>query len=492
MTPTPAKYEIGVPGQAFLDQLARHPEVSGLGIAVAQIVGLVDQAQSAIPQLTQAIMAEPFIAQKLVRAANVVIARCGSAPVTTVSKAIVVLGLEQVRTLALSTLLLSRLKDKRQAIQLAREFAASMYASTLAREIAAARSLCNPEEAAVCALFRSFGRLVVGLYRCDSYQRIRALSIAEHITDNQAAVRVLGLSFDRFGVELLTRWGFPQRILHALSPCPEPIRFNTNVEARLQTLAAFCMELALGLWESTLSARRQGIETVLQRFGAALRLERHHLKAHLQLADAQALEMSQALRLSACPVAGEVFDELSTLTFSPLNRPAASLVLRAGKVTLSRLVQQNESTDAILKRGCDILQRAFNFQRVSVYSALAQSHVFTLRAVTGKPCTVNASTQCLQGVAKDSIVRAALLKNVTLYLRSPGDDALGLSWQHWFSLFPDAKSFFLVPIVHENELFAVFYADYPRSNEQGWTSEELEAMEGIKQAVCVALQQERT
>src|SRR5689334_22659712 len=279
MSSSSVNHDIAAPAREFLDQLARHPELSGLGIAVAHIVGLVDRPQSAIPELTQAIMAEPFIAQKLLRAANVAIVRCESAPVTTLSKAIVVLGLEQVRTLALSTLLLSRLKNKRQADQLRCEFATLIYASTLAREIAAARSLFEPEEAAVCALFRSFGRLLVGLYRYDTYQRIRALAVEERINENQAAVRLLGLSFDRLGVELLTRWGFPQRILHALSPCPEPIRFNTNGEARLQTLAAFCMELALGLWEPMLSARRQNIEMLLQRFGPALRLERHHLKA---------------------------------------------------------------------------------------------------------------------------------------------------------------------------------------------------------------------
>ena len=71
-------------------------------------------------------------------------------------------------------------------------------------------------------------------------------------------------------------------------------------------------------------------------------------------------------------------------------------------------------------------------------------------------------------------------------------DGLGQSWEHWFSLFPDAKSFFLVPIVRENDLLGVIYADYSRSNVQGWTSEELEAVEAIKQVVCAALQMERT
>jgi GAF domain-containing protein len=90
-----------------------------------------------------------------------------------------------------------------------------------------------------------------------------------------------------------------------------------------------------------------------------------------------------------------------------------------------------------------------------------------------------------------SVVREALCKDLNLYIRSPSDDALGESWARWFSLFPDAKSFFLVPVLGENELLGVFYADYPRSNEQGWTSEELEAVEAIKRAVRITLEAER-
>jgi hypothetical protein len=189
---------------------------------------------------------------------------------------------------------------------------------------------------------------------------------------------------------------------------------------------------------------------------------------------------------------GKAKEEDGAEVVTPLNRPGASLVLRAGLVTLNRMMGQNESTDATLKRACDILQRAFGFQRVSIYSALAQSQAFSVRAISGKPCQANADTQCLHGIAKDGVVREALLKNANLYIRSSSDDALGQSWERWFSLFPDAKSFFLAPIVHDNALLGVIYADYSRSNEQGWTSEELEAVEAIKRVVRLALQAERT
>jgi len=371
-----------------------------------------------------------------------------------------------VRTLALSTLLLSKLADRKQAHRLEVEFAGLLYAVTLAREIAGAQRLCDPEEAAVCTLFRFFGRLVVALYRYEFYEQIVCLSKQERISENQAAVRVLGLGLDKIGMELLSRWGMPARIVHALAPCPEPIRFNTCVEARLQTLAAFCMQLTLTLRQPALIAPRQNIEALLQRFGPALRLERQRLKTHLELVDLQAQEISQALGLAVCPIAGEVFDEASTLTFSPLNRPQASLVLRAGLVTLNRMLSQNEPSDSTLKRVCDILHRPFAFQRVSVFCALSQQ-TLSLRAQAGKPTNVDSATECLRFGAQDNIVRDALLNNVDFYIRS-SSDWRGQSWEHWFSVFPDAKSFVLLPTVRENLQLRLIYADHSSSNVQGW------------------------
>ena len=88
---------ISSPAQALLDQLSTHPHLSGLGVGVLRIVQLIDRAESAVPELTRAMLAEPFIAQKLIRSANVALTHRGIAPVTTISKAIILLGMEQVR-----------------------------------------------------------------------------------------------------------------------------------------------------------------------------------------------------------------------------------------------------------------------------------------------------------------------------------------------------------------------------------------------------------
>ena len=69
--------------RALLNELFKHPGLSGLGVGVARIVQLIDRAESALQPLTQAIMAEPFITQRLIRAANAALRRRGTAPVIT-------------------------------------------------------------------------------------------------------------------------------------------------------------------------------------------------------------------------------------------------------------------------------------------------------------------------------------------------------------------------------------------------------------------------
>jgi hypothetical protein len=110
-------------------------------------------------------------------------------------------------------------------------------------------------------------------------------------------------------------------------------------------LSTFCAEVALALREHKLVARRHGIEALFRRFGGALRLERPRFTSQLEFADAQALHMSEALVLSGCPLAGDAFEETSTLTLSPLNRPEAALVLRAGLVTLGRALALHQATE---------------------------------------------------------------------------------------------------------------------------------------------------
>ncbi|HYL17348.1 MAG TPA: HDOD domain-containing protein, partial [Burkholderiales bacterium] len=119
------------PAEHLLRKLSAAREIAGFGVDVERIAELCKAATPAVQELTRAILAEPFVAQKILRSANVVRDLRGNAGVTTVSKAIVLLGLEQVRALVVSTLPVLRLKNPDQARCVREEITQSAYAARL-------------------------------------------------------------------------------------------------------------------------------------------------------------------------------------------------------------------------------------------------------------------------------------------------------------------------------------------------------------------------
>src|SRR5689334_20627136 len=100
------------PAQRLLDQLSADAELTGLSVGVLRVVRLLENGAGDLGALTDALLAEPFIAQKLIRRANVLTSHRGTGAVSTVSRALVVLGLNQVRAIATSTALLDQLEDR--------------------------------------------------------------------------------------------------------------------------------------------------------------------------------------------------------------------------------------------------------------------------------------------------------------------------------------------------------------------------------------------
>ena len=80
----------------LIDAMRRHPQLPGLGIAVARIVAMVDANVDSIQELRNVILADVHLTQRIIGIANSVGYRLSSgAGITTVTRAIVVIGFEQ-------------------------------------------------------------------------------------------------------------------------------------------------------------------------------------------------------------------------------------------------------------------------------------------------------------------------------------------------------------------------------------------------------------
>jgi HD-like signal output (HDOD) protein len=486
----PQSYVPETPAQRLLDQLSAETQLTGLGIAVLRILRISENGDRAVRELSQALLAEPFIAQKVIRCAN---ATAGPrASITTISRAIVVLGLEQVRAIAGSTAMLDHLQDRQQAAHIQEEFAQTLYATTLARELASARTGVDAEEAAVCTMFRGFGRLMASIYLHDPYAEAIALAHTDGMSESQAAARTLGMGFDRLGIEVLNRWRLPDRITQAALPCPAIVRAASSPHVALRVLAEFCTETAEAVREGNLLSRRHRIELLLEHYGEGLGLQRKQLKQALRDTDERARELGEALGIFGTGAAGDCLEDANLITLSASNRPGASLTLSAGVASINRMLERHQAPEAVCTHALQVLRRAFDFQRVLLCETDLSTHAYRIGHVAGK--ALNAPQQLFSFVAPggNDLFCTALTKNVDVYIREAADERMQKALPVWHrATCPDARSFLLLPLVANGATIGFIYADYAQSNVRRPTAEEVEVLKTLKAQIAIALRQMR-
>ena len=137
----------------------RDQELPIFGKTAERIRDLTDSEKSAVSELADAILCDQGMTAKLLRIANSVIFNTSGTQVTTVSRAIVMLGFDMVRQIALSVAFVDAFLRGRVRERVQREMARAFHAAVQARWLAARRHDAQPEEVFIAALLYRFGDL---------------------------------------------------------------------------------------------------------------------------------------------------------------------------------------------------------------------------------------------------------------------------------------------------------------------------------------------
>lgn len=141
---------------AWLSRI-RDQELPIFGRTAEQIRELTDSEKAAVSELAEAILRDPGMTAKLLRIANSVIFNTTGWQITTVSRAIVMLGFDMVRQIALSVAFVDAFLQGSVRERVLREMGRSFHAAVQARWLAARRHDAQPEEVFIAALLFRFG-----------------------------------------------------------------------------------------------------------------------------------------------------------------------------------------------------------------------------------------------------------------------------------------------------------------------------------------------
>jgi serine/threonine protein kinase len=132
--------------------------------------------------------------------------------ISTISRAVGLLGINTVGNLAISLCVFDSLSGKSHVAHLKKLTIHSLLTGVHARELSRGERGLDPEFAMVTGMMNSLGRMVVGLYFPAQYTEIEKLMVAEGISDDDASARVLGVGYPRIARAVARAWRFPDEL----------------------------------------------------------------------------------------------------------------------------------------------------------------------------------------------------------------------------------------------------------------------------------------
>jgi HD-like signal output (HDOD) protein len=258
------------------------PAVSTYLIEINKKISQTDINSSA-SDLANLILKDYALTSKMLKLVNSAFYGFLAGKVTTVSRAVVILGYDNVRMLAVGLVLFDHFRSRFNVQDLKAEVNCSFWRGLVSRNIATLIQDVDPEEAFICGLLYRLGKLLTIFHMPEIYDELKCHIAPDGSNETAVARQILGVSYQRLGVSVARQWALPAVICDALEPIqPEQLERKTTNLSRLNILTNFTDALGRTAVTVPLSKRDEAFKKLLHRY-------RHHLAiSRKQLRDALA------------------------------------------------------------------------------------------------------------------------------------------------------------------------------------------------------------
>ena len=527
----------------FLLRRMRHKsDFPALSQSVARIQRVANSDKESLASLTGEILKDVALTNKLLRMVNSAhFSHAGGGTISTVSRAVALVGFAGIRNMALSLVLLDHMQDKSHAAQLKEEFLRGMMAGQVASGLATrARDV---EEAFLGALFGKLGRLLTEFYFPEEAAQIRQLTRpavppatgALPPAEDVAARQVLGISLEELGLGVAKSWGIPEALQRCMLPAEGEVPARA-VEAaqRLPWLARVANEVADAmLWHEPDEAARR-VREIADRYARALELSVRDIERAIgearerlgQMVRAVGIDLapgSPAKRLVAAPAAAPapapdslarhelratvvtqvqartMVEDKTLVLAAPTLVPAvaepprdqAVEMLAAGiQDVTTTLVSDGFRLNEVLRMILETMFRALGFQRVVFCLRDPKIDTLTGRFGLGEGAReVAAAFKVPLKTGTPDLFTAVCIKGVDTQIADMASANLAGRLPPWYMKTVNAPSFLLLPLVMKNATFALIYADHAQARAINLGEQELSLLRTLRSQAVMAFKQ---
>ena len=509
----------------FLLRRMRHKkEFPVLSESIRTLNRLSDTEQEDVARLSNVIIRDFALTSKILKVVNSAYYSRFAGKIGTISRAIVILGMKGIRSIAASLIFFEHIHDRTRASRLKEEIASAVFSAALARQVAEDAGMKNVEGCFLCAMLHNLGRILVTYYLDDESEEIGRLVRQEGMQPEQAQQRVLGMTFEEMGIAIARQWNFPEIITRGMVRV-DPGRPGDLSEApvKMRLISSFCNEAAQALVEAPVPGRPPALRGILKRYRMGLAISERRFEGMLEEAWRQFQDLTGSLgeggrenrfirRLrervapgagagEQAPAPGDEGDLTHTLILDGGERPdgaapAAAPVGEASRDPEAVLTAGLQEASGMLLDERMEPGQLFNVVLESIYRGMAFQRVLL--------CLQDRERQEMVarlgfGVEGDGfmaafrfplryhrdVFHAALKKGVDLHITDTLDGRVRESIPAWYRRISSAGSFLLFPLQVAGRPLGLIYADHPRANGVQILETELNLLKALRNQIVL-------
>ena len=503
----------------FLLRRMRHKsDFPAMSESVVRIQSMATSETESVSSVTNEILKDVALTNKLLRIVNTAhYARGGS--ISTVSRAVTLVGFNGIRNMALSLVLLEHMQDKTHAAQLKEEFLRSLMAGAIGAELCPGAK--ETEEAFIGSMFQNLGRLLVQFYFPEEAGQIRRLvqDTREPVSETVASVRVLGLSYEDLGVGIAKAWGLPtnlQRCIRKPVGTP-PTSAPVDPAERIRWVAMASNEIADVLLHAEPHEAQARMEQLTRKYSQSIGRSAKDMKSATDVARQKLVDMAAAMEIRVTPgskaakllhQAVESQADASTdsslghvelhATQTTLDASKQALVksaavteaLAAGIQDITNAMVEDFKLSDVLRMILETMYRALEFDRIIFCMRDPKTDTMTGRFGLGEGVeTLAKGFRSPLKAATPDLFSVVCIKGADTMISDVTDPRIHQRLPEWYFKSLNAPTFLLLPLQIKAAPFGLIYADKLNKGALNLDEKELALLRTLRNQAVMAFKQ---
>ncbi len=493
------------------------PALSGI---ISEINKIVSSESTSHGKLAKVILQDFALTNKLLKLVNTASFGQFGGNINTISKAVVILGFDTVRNIAMTLILLEFLQNKAQALELKDEVIASFFSGILAAELAGGGRPGDAEEAMICAMFHNLGRLLATFYFFEESQQVIRLMEDQKIGEEPASIKVLGMSYSQLGAGVAESWGFPHRLVAGMKKLPadkvrkprsdlEQLSVTVNLANELCVVAAITDAKEKSAELRKLCARYEGAENVSEKkLATMLETSLNDLSQRagfLGIVAGKSLLLKRIRKWSeADPTSIKVssveenaMDGVTLLdTVTPEEAIAQTAAHRDPEAILTAGIQDVTNTliedymlNDVLQMVLETIYRSLGFKHTLIFIRDNKKNVMLGRFGFGEHIdTIMPHLKFSLSFVPD-VFHLAIDKGLDIVIGDVNAATISDKIPKWYRDAIEAQCFLLLPVMVNKKAIGLIYADMQEANSLQISERQLSLLRTLRNQAVLAIKQ---